>query len=283
MALRVGLIAVGVVAGDEVVVPGLDWVAASAVVRSLGAAPVPVDVMIPDCTIDPDAVAAALTPHTRAVVATHLGGLPADAVTLQAICRDARIPLVEDAAQAMGAHLDGRPVGSFGHVAALSFGPGKVLDAGGGGMLVTSDEHLWREAVRLSQHPARQLLAGIPEPNMQVLEARMHSLVARHAVNLVPSLHDVVAQRRRACERVAAAASELGLGLPRVLDRADPVGRGLPVTGADSVEDSLTDAGLSASRLAGWVEVARLVSASRELPRCATALAEVRIVTPRTR
>jgi dTDP-4-amino-4,6-dideoxygalactose transaminase len=196
-ALRVALQVVGVEAGDEVVCPAYDWPAAVGVVRSLGAVPVFADVDAGSLTIDPGDVARRLGARTRAVVATHLLGIPADMRTL----RDAvgpRLAIVEDCAQALGATLDGAPVGTFGTAAAFSFGPGKAVDAGEGGMVVLASSALWREAVRRSQHPTRQLVAGIADVWDPNLTCRIHPVAAIVALAGLASLDERLARWRQA-------------------------------------------------------------------------------------
>jgi hypothetical protein len=156
--LRLALEVLGIGPGDEVVVPVLDWTATYAAVTSLGARPVPVRVDPATLTIDPAAASAARTSRTRAAVACHFVGTPADVPGL----RDALgLPVVEDCAGAPGSLLDGRQVGTLGDVAVFSLGPGKRLDAGEGGVLVTADRSLRERAVARSSHPLRLLRNGI--------------------------------------------------------------------------------------------------------------------------
>jgi perosamine synthetase len=145
-ALHLGLLAAGIRAGDEVIVPSFSFAATANAVCLAGAEPVFVDIDPASFCIDPDAVAAAVTPRTTAVMPVHLYGHPADMRALQAIADRHGLALVEDAAQAHGARLDGRPVGSFGAVAAFSFYPTKNMTTGEGGMIVTGDERVARQA-----------------------------------------------------------------------------------------------------------------------------------------
>ena len=117
--------------GDEVITPAFSFVASATAVLHLGAQPVFVDVDPATLTLDPDRVAAAITPRTRAIVAVHLYGLPAAMAALRALAERHGLALVEDAAQAFGATLDGRAVGGFGRAAAFSFYPTKPLGACG--------------------------------------------------------------------------------------------------------------------------------------------------------
>jgi perosamine synthetase len=138
-ALHLGMLAAGVTAGDEVIVPSFTFAATANAVRLCGAVPVFVDIDPGSYCLDPAAVLAALSPRTVAVLAVHLFGHPADLVALAELCADKQLLLVEDAAQAHAASLAGRPVGAWGDVAAFSFYPTKNMTTGEGGMIVTPD------------------------------------------------------------------------------------------------------------------------------------------------
>jgi dTDP-3-amino-3,4,6-trideoxy-alpha-D-glucose transaminase len=139
----------GIGAGDEVIVPGHTFIATWLAVSHTGATPVPVDVDIETANIDPALVEGAIGPRTRAIVAVHLYGRPADMEALREIATRRGVKLIEDAAQAHGARHDGARTGSLGDAAAFSFYPGKNLGAlGDGGIVVTADGEL-AERVRL--------------------------------------------------------------------------------------------------------------------------------------
>jgi dTDP-4-amino-4,6-dideoxygalactose transaminase len=152
-ALRLALAAVGVGPGDEVVTPAFSFVASASTIVMAGATPVFVDVDPATLALDPAALERALSPRTRAIVAVHLYGHPAPIDRIVAIARARGIAVVEDAAQAIGARWDGRPVGGWGDVACLSFYPTKNLGAcGDGGMLVTGRDDIAAHARRLRHH-----------------------------------------------------------------------------------------------------------------------------------
>jgi dTDP-3-amino-3,4,6-trideoxy-alpha-D-glucose transaminase len=137
-ALKLALLALGVRPGDEVVVPGQTFIATWLAVSAIGATPVPVDVRAEDGQIDPEAVAAAITSRTAAVVAVHLFGTMAPMRELHSLCVGAGLALVEDAAQGHGAELGGLRAGAWSDAAAFSIYPGKNLGAlGDAGMAVT--------------------------------------------------------------------------------------------------------------------------------------------------
>lgn len=145
-ALELALRVLDVGPGDEVIVPALTFVATAMPVFTLGARPVPVDVRRDTWCLDVDAVRAAVSPATRAVLPVHFAGHPVDMDALGALCRERGLVLVEDACHAHGARWRDRPVGGLGAMAAFSFQNFKLLTAGEGGMLLFRDEELWRRA-----------------------------------------------------------------------------------------------------------------------------------------
>lgn len=147
-ALTLALRAYGIGPGDEVVVPGNTFVATFLAVTAVGATAVAVDPRPDTATIDPDRASAAITARTRAIVPVHLFGHPADMQSIGALARDHDLVVIEDAAQAHGASVDGRPVGGLGHAAGFSFYPAKNLGAFGDGGAVTTNDPQVADAVR---------------------------------------------------------------------------------------------------------------------------------------
>jgi perosamine synthetase len=145
--LHLSLIALGVGAGDEVVVADYTYPATGHAVLFTGAKPVFVDVRPDTGTIDPDAVEAALTPRTRGVVAVDVFGQCADYEPLRAVCARHRVFLLEDAAAAVGATYHGSPAGSLGDVACFSLHARKGVTSGEGGIVV-SDDRVIADTVR---------------------------------------------------------------------------------------------------------------------------------------
>jgi dTDP-4-amino-4,6-dideoxygalactose transaminase len=155
-ALRLALSAVGVRPGDDVITPAFSFVASASTIVMAGARPVFVDIDPTTYALDPEALEGALTPRTRAIVVVHLYGHPAPIDRLVEIARRHGVAVVEDAAQAIGATWDGRPIGGWGDVACLSFYPTKNLGAcGDGGMLVTDRDDVAEHLRRLRHHGDR--------------------------------------------------------------------------------------------------------------------------------
>lgn len=146
--LHLGLLAAGVGPGDEVIVPSFTFAATANSVALTGATPVFADIEPANFTLDPAAVSAAITSRTKGILPVHLYGHPAHMRELEEIAVKRGISLYEDAAQAHGASLDGRPVGSFGEFAMFSLYPTKNMTSGEGGMVTTSTHDIARR-VRL--------------------------------------------------------------------------------------------------------------------------------------
>jgi len=144
--LHLGLLAAGVGAGDEVIVPSFTFAATGNSVALAGAAPVFADVEADTFTLDPASVEAAISERTKGIMPVHLYGHPARMRELQTIADKHGIALYEDAAQAHGASLDGRQVGTFGDFAMFSLYPTKNMTSGEGGMITAADDTIARNA-----------------------------------------------------------------------------------------------------------------------------------------
>jgi dTDP-4-amino-4,6-dideoxygalactose transaminase len=149
-SIEVALLATGVGQGDEVIVPGWTFVATAASVLMVNAIPVLVDVDLGTGCIDPDAVEAAINDRTRAVIAVHIAGHPADMDRLTEICARHDLVLVEDCAHAHGSLFGGRMVGTFGSAGTYSFQASKLMTAGEGGAIVTTDPDVRASAASYS-------------------------------------------------------------------------------------------------------------------------------------
>ena len=140
--LHLAMLALGIGAGDEVIVPSFTFIAAANVIRYVGATVVFVDIDRDTLNLSPAAVERAITPRTRGIVVVHTFGIPADMTALFAIARRHKLALIEDACEALGATIGSRAVGSFGDVGVFAFYPNKQITTGEGGMIVTRDREL---------------------------------------------------------------------------------------------------------------------------------------------
>jgi perosamine synthetase len=153
-ALHAMLLAYGVQSGDEVIVPSFTFIATANSVLFVGAKPVFADVETETCGLDPEDVQKKISSRTKAIMPIHYGGLPCHIKQLTEIAEDHKLLLIEDAAEALGAKVDGKPAGSFGDAAMLSFCGNKVITTGEGGMIVT-DEHDVYEKLKLVRSHGR--------------------------------------------------------------------------------------------------------------------------------
>ena len=151
-ALHMGMAALEIGEGDEVIMADTNWIATAAPIVHLGAKPVFVDILPDSWCIDPDLAEAAITPHTKAIVAVHLYGNLCDMNRLLAIGEKYNIPIIEDAAEAIGSVYHGKRAGSMGKFGSFSFHGTKTLTTGEGGMFVTNDANLYETVLTLSNH-----------------------------------------------------------------------------------------------------------------------------------
>ena len=145
-ALEVTLAALGIGPGDEVIVPDFTFVATASAVLFANALPVMVDVNPQTYCIDPDLAEAAITSRTKAIIAVHMGGHPADLDRLRQIAADRGLALIEDSAHAHATEWRGQKIGTFGISGTFSFQSSKLMTAGEGGIIITSDEKFERQA-----------------------------------------------------------------------------------------------------------------------------------------
>jgi perosamine synthetase len=151
-ALHMGMAALGIGDGDEVILADTNWIASAAPIVHLGATPVFVDILPDSWCIDPDLIEAAITPRTKAVLAVHLYGNLCEMDRILAIGEKHGIPVIEDAAEAIGSEYFGKRAGSMGRFGAFSFHGTKTVTTGEGGMFVTDDADLYERVVSLSNH-----------------------------------------------------------------------------------------------------------------------------------
>lgn len=151
-ALHMGLAALCVEEGDEIIMADINWIATAAPIAYLGAKPVFVDILPESWCIDPDKVEAAITPRTKAIIAVHLYGNLCEMDRLLAIGEKHGIPIIEDAAEAVGSVYRTKRAGSMGKFGIFSFHGTKTITTGEGGMFVTNDSELYERVLTLSNH-----------------------------------------------------------------------------------------------------------------------------------
>jgi perosamine synthetase len=139
VAIHLALEAIGIKAGDEIIVPALTYIASVNTIIQTGATPVYVDSLAQSWQIDPDDILRKITDHTKAVMVVHLYGLPCDMDPIVKICREKNLLLIEDCAEGFGSYYKGRHVGTFGDIATFSFFGNKTNTTGEGGMVVSND------------------------------------------------------------------------------------------------------------------------------------------------
>lgn len=151
-ALHMGMAALGIGIGDEVIMADTNWIATASPIVHLGARPVFVDILPDSWCLDPELVERAITPRTKAIVAVHLYGNLCEMDKLLAIGEKHGIPIIEDAAEAIGSSYHGKRAGSMGKFGTFSFHGTKTLTTGEGGMFVTDDPDLYEHVLTLSNH-----------------------------------------------------------------------------------------------------------------------------------
>jgi len=204
-AIQLALMAAGVRAGDLVIVPDWTFAASAAAIHHAGAEAYFVDVDGATWTLDPALVRRAIAEAPRrvgAVLAVHACGQPADMEPLIALCREMRLPLIEDAAGAIGASYRGRPVGALGDVSIFSFNGNKTVTAGGGGMAMTDDAEI---AQRIRHLSTTARIGTRYEHDAIGYNFRMTNLNAAVGVAQLERLSEMLAAKRRIAARYDAA------------------------------------------------------------------------------
>lgn len=208
--LMIALRALGIQAGDEVVVPAMTYVATATAVSMLGGVPVFADIDPDTHTIDPSSVKVAISEKTRAIIAVHLGGHPADMDRLGLIGADHGLPIVEDCAQSLGATWSGAHTGSLGRVGVFSFASTKNISAGEGGAIVTHDGELAARIASLRDHGRPLGVTGHhPELGWNLRLSEFQSAILR--VQLERLDHQLTAKTKGAAFLTSALSSVPGL------------------------------------------------------------------------
>ncbi|MGA7437407.1 MAG: DegT/DnrJ/EryC1/StrS family aminotransferase [Luteibacter sp.] len=210
-ALHIGIAALGIGPGDEVILADINWIASAAPIVHLGATPVMVDVLPDTWCIDPDAVEAAITPRTRAILAVHIYGNLCDMDRLRAMGERHGIPVIEDAAEAIGSQWHGHRAGSMGAFGAFSFHGTKTITTGEGGMFVTNDDALYERALTLSNHGRARGETRQFYPVEVGFKYKMSNVQAAIGCGQVERIDELIAGKRRVFDYYARALADLPL------------------------------------------------------------------------
>jgi dTDP-4-amino-4,6-dideoxygalactose transaminase len=218
-ALHLALLALGVGAGDEVIVPSNTYIATWLAVSQCGAIPIPVEPDEATYNIDPARIEAAITPRTKVILPVHLYGQPADMAPIMALARKHGLKVLEDGAQAHGARYKGKRIGAHGDVVAWSFYPGKNLGAYGDGGAITTDDAEIAERIRvLRNYGSRVKYVN----DVRGFNSRLDPIQAAALRVKLKVLDAWNARRSAIANRYQTALANAGLILPFVPEWAEP-------------------------------------------------------------
>ena len=195
-ALHMGMAALGIGAGDEVILADTNWIASAAPIVHLGATPVFVDIDPLSWCLDPAKVEKAITPWTKAILAVHIYGNLCNMERLQEIADRHDVILIEDAAEAIGSLWNGRRAGSMGRFGAFSFHGTKTLTTGEGGMFVTSDPDLYERVLTLSNHGRARGQTKQFWPDEVGFKYKMSNVQAAIGLGQVERIDELIARKR---------------------------------------------------------------------------------------
>lgn len=194
--LELALLACGIGAGHEVIMPAQTFFACANAISRTGATPVFVDVELESRNLDLAATEAAITERTRAIMPTHFAGLPLDMDALYALAKKYQLRVIEDAALAIGSRWKGRPIGSFGDIASFSFHPNKNMTSIEGGALLFADPDEAEKVERLRFHGIRRLPDGTRDVDVVGAKYNMPDVHARLGIAQLARLDEFNARRR---------------------------------------------------------------------------------------
>lgn len=195
-ALHMGLAALGVGPGDEVVLADTNWIASAAPITYLGAKPVFVDILPDTWCLDPQRVREAITPKTKAIIAVHLYGNLCEMNELMAIGEQHGIPVIEDAAEAIGSIYHGKRAGSIGKFGAFSFHGTKTVTTGEGGMFVTNDAELYEHVLTLSNHGRAKGQTKQFWPDMVGFKYKISNVQAAIGCGQMERIEELISRKR---------------------------------------------------------------------------------------
>jgi len=195
-ALHMGMAALGIGPGDEVILADTNWIASAAPISYLGAKPVFVDILPDTWCLDPELVEQAITPRTKAILAVHLYGNLCELDQLLTIGEKHGVPVIEDAAEAIGSIYHGKRAGSMGKFGTFSFHGTKTLSTGEGGMFVTKDPDLYDHVLTLSNHGRAQGQTKQLWPDMVGYKYKMSNIQAAIGCGQMERIDELVDRKR---------------------------------------------------------------------------------------
>lgn len=195
-ALHMGMAALGIGPGDEVILADTNWIASAAPIVHLGAKPVFVDILPDSWCIDPAKVEAAVTPKTKAILAVHIYGNLCEMDALMSIGVRHGIPVIEDAAEAIGSQYQGTRAGSMGAFGSFSFHGTKTITTGEGGMFVTNDPALYETVLTLSNHGRARGQTKQFWPDMVGFKYKISNVQAAIGCAQVERIDDLTSRKR---------------------------------------------------------------------------------------
>tara|TARA_B100000579_G_scaffold435858_1_gene460193 strand:- start:866 stop:1966 length:1101 start_codon:yes stop_codon:yes gene_type:complete len=199
-ALHLGMAALDIKQGDEVILADTNWIATASPIVNLGATPVFVDILPDSWCLDPEAVELAINQNTKAIVAVHLYGNLCDMERLISIGQRYNLPIIEDAAEAIGSIYKGTYAGSMGLFGSFSFHGSKTLTTGEGGMFVTDNTDLYQKVLTLSNHGRDQAQMRQFWPDVVGYKYKMSNLQAAVGCAQIQRMNELVSGKRRVFE-----------------------------------------------------------------------------------
>jgi len=195
-ALHMGLYALGIGQGDEVIMANTNWVATVAPVTLLGALPVYVDILPESWCLDPKEVENAINKKTKAIIAVHLYGNLCRMNELLSIGKKYNIPIIEDSAEAIGSKYFGKRAGSLGKFGTFSFHGTKTITTGEGGMFVTNDSKLYEKVLTLSNHGRSRTQKKQFWPDMIGFKYKMSNIQAAIGCAQLERIEELISKKR---------------------------------------------------------------------------------------
>jgi perosamine synthetase len=195
-ALHMGMAALGIGPGDEVILADTNWIASAAPITYLGAKPIFVDILPDSWCLDPELVERAITPRTKAILAVHIYGNLCEMEKLLAIGQKHGIPVIEDAAEAIGSIYHGKRAGSMGAFGSFSFHGTKTITTGEGGLFVTNDRNLYEKVLTLSNHGRSRKQTKQFWPDMVGFKYKMSNIQAAIGLAQIERIEELTKRKR---------------------------------------------------------------------------------------